>query len=278
MKEENKIEKQELIVIKQLPVIEEKLKGLSLEIDKDVEKALALEVNEDTVKEVKKTRTKLGKDFKELEDQRKLVKEKVLAPYMAFEEVYKTYVSDKYKNADTTLKTKIDEVEKKLKDDKEKEVIEYFDELIKKENIDFVKYEQLEIKVGLSNSLKSLKDSVKDFIDKVVDDLKLIETQEYKTEILVEYQQNLNVSNAITTVTERMKAIEEAKKQEEEKLLQKEEEAKVIEKVEEFTAPVEVVKEEIKTYTMSFKVTGTLDQLRKVKELLENEGMKYEEQ
>ncbi len=278
MKEENKTNMQELIVIKQLPVIEEKLKGLSLEIDKDVEEALALEVTEDSVKDVKKIRTKLGKDFKELEDQRKLVKEKVLAPYMAFEEVYKTYVSDKYKNADLTLKNKVDEVENKLKQKKENQVIEYFNELIKKENIDFVKYEQLEIKVGLSNSLKSLKDSVKDFIDKVVDDLKLIETQEYKTEILVEYQQNLNVSNAITTVTERMKAIEEAKKQEEEKLLQKEEEAKVIEKVEEFTAPVEVVKEEIKTYTMSFKVTGTLDQLRKVKELLENEGMKYEEQ
>lgn len=277
MKEENKIEKQELIVIKQLPVIEEKLKGLSLEIDKDVEEALALEVTEDSVKEVKKTRTQLSKDFKELEKQRKLVKEKILAPYVAFEDVYKIYVSDKYNEADTTLKTNIDGVENKLKAEKEEKVIEYFNELIAKEKIDFVDYEQLGIKVGLSNSLKSLKDGVKEFIDKVVDDLNLIETQEYKTEILVEYKSSLNVSNAITTVSERMKAIEDVKKQEELRLQQKEEETKIVEKVEEFTAPVEVakeVKEEVKT--MTFKVFGTLAELKKVKEYLEREGIKYE--
>ena len=112
---ETKTEINELIVIKQLPVIEEKLKGLSLEIDKDVEEALKLEVNEETVKDVKKIRSGLTKDFEELEEQRKLVKEKVLAPYMAFEDVYKTYVSDKYKDADLTLKTRVNEVEDKLK-------------------------------------------------------------------------------------------------------------------------------------------------------------------
>ena len=40
---------------------------------------------------------------KELETQRKLVKEQILAPYMNFEEIYKQYVSDKYRNADMEL-------------------------------------------------------------------------------------------------------------------------------------------------------------------------------
>lgn len=269
--------KNELIVIKQLPVIEEQLKGISLEIDKDVEKVLELEVNEETVKKVKKKRTTLKQDFEDLEKRRKFVKEKVLAPYEAFEDVYKKYVSDKYKNADSILKTRIDDVENNLKAEKEEQVIEYFNELITKENIDFVEYKQLGIKVGLSNSLKSLKDSVKEFIDKVVDELNLIETQEYKTEILVEYKQNLNVANAITVVSARMKAIEETKKQEEEKLQKQEEEIKVVEKVEEFTAPVEVgeeVQEEINT--MTFKVFGTMEQLKKVKEFLESEGIEYD--
>lgn len=272
MKEENK----ELIIIKQLPIIEENLKKLSAEIDEDVKNALALEVNEETVKDVKKIRTQLGKDFDELEEQRKFVKEKVLAPYMAFEEVYKTYVSDKYKSADATLKEKVDDVEDGLKLVKEKQVIEYFEELITKENIDFIKYDQLGIKVGLSNSLKSLKDSVKEFIDKTVEELILIETQEYKAEILVEYKQTLNIANAITSVSNRMKAIEEEKVRQEELAKIKEQEQQVIEKVDIVFAPevIEQIKEEVKI--MTFKVFGTLEELKKVKEYLEREGIKYE--
>ena len=45
---------EELIVIKQLPIIEENLKELSGEIDKKIENANALVCNDETVKEVKK--------------------------------------------------------------------------------------------------------------------------------------------------------------------------------------------------------------------------------
>ena len=67
--------KQELIIVKQLPIIEEKLKSLSLEIDEKVEYATSLVVCDDTVKEVKKVRAELNADFKDLEAQRKMVKE-----------------------------------------------------------------------------------------------------------------------------------------------------------------------------------------------------------
>jgi uncharacterized coiled-coil DUF342 family protein len=93
------MEKKELIVVKQLPIIEEQLKSLSNEIDDKINKALSLKVSEDSVKEIKKARAELNNDFKELENQRKMVKEKVLAPYNQFEEIYKTYVSEKFKVA-----------------------------------------------------------------------------------------------------------------------------------------------------------------------------------
>ena len=64
--------------------------------------------------------------------------------------------------------------------------------------------------------MKSLKEQAKAFVDKIADDLNLIETQEHKAEILVEYKQTLNVSQAITTVTNRFKDIEEEKKKQEE--------------------------------------------------------------
>ncbi len=206
----------ELIVVKQLPIIQERLKELSTEIDKKVENAKSLICTEETVKEVKQVRADMNKEFKDLEVQRKLVKEQVLVPYMQFEEIYKQYVSDKYKNADIELKNKVDSIENELKTKKEQEIKDYFEEYKIANNIDFITYGQAKINVTLSASMKSLKEQAKQFIDKVVDDLNLIETQEHKTEILVEYKQTLNVAQAITSVTNRFKAIEEEKKKQEE--------------------------------------------------------------
>lgn len=208
---------QDLIVVKQLPQIEEHLKELSQDVDKKVENAKSLVCTEENVKTIKQIRADLNKEFKEVEAQRKIVKEQILAPYMQFEEIYKTYISDKYKSADSDLKAKVDLVESELKTKKEQEIKEYFEEYKNANKVDFIEYGQAKINVTLSASMKSLKEQAKAFIDKIVDDLKLIETQEHKAEILVEYKQSLNVSNAITTVTNRFKAIEEEKKKQLEK-------------------------------------------------------------
>ena len=207
---------QDLIVVKQLPQIEEHLKELSLEVEQKVENAKSLVCTEENVTTIKQIRASLNKEFKEVENQRKIVKEQILAPYMQFEEIYKMYISDKYKSADNDLKEKIDSTENELKNIKEQEIKDYFEEYKKANNIDFVTYSQARINVTLSASRKSLKEQAKQFIDKIVDDLKLIDTQEHKTEILVEYKHSLNVSQAITSVTNRFKAIEEEKKRKEE--------------------------------------------------------------
>ena len=64
------------------------------------------------------------------------------------------------------------------------------------------------------------------------DDLNLIDTQEYKDEILVDYKQGLNVSAAISNVVNRKKALEEQKQREAERLAVKEAEKTKIEAVE----------------------------------------------
>lgn len=212
---------QELIVIKQLPQIEEHLKGLSTEIDKKVESAKALVCTEENVKTIKQVRADLNKEFKEVETQRKAVKEQIMKPYNDFETIYKEFISEKYKSADKDLKAKIDNTENELKNKKEQEIKDYFEEYKTANNIDFVTYEQANINVTLTASKKSLKEQVEQFINQRVDDLKLIETQEHKAEILVEYKQTLNVSNSITTVMNRFKAIEE-EKQRQEQLKEKE--------------------------------------------------------
>lgn len=279
MKENN------LIVVEQLPIIKEHLESLSKEIDKKVDTANKLVCNEDTVKEVKKLRTDLTKQFNELEDQRKAVKNAVLKPYNDFEEIYKECVSNKFKSADTVLKTKIDSVENELKAQKEAEVRALFEEYKTSLNIDFVTFENMGLKIGLSDSMKSLKTKATEWLDKINDDLKLIETQEHKEEILVEYKGSLNVSQAIVNVNARFKAIEEEKARQEQLRLAKEEEAKRVEAVNQIIVeeiPVETqapVIEEIPVaepkYTMSFRVTGTKEQLKAVKEFIIEMGLEY---
>ena len=60
----------ELIAVKQLPIIEERLKDLAAVIDRQVEEALSMAVTPDTVKAVKDVRAVLNKQYKALEDQR----------------------------------------------------------------------------------------------------------------------------------------------------------------------------------------------------------------
>lgn len=275
---------QDLIVVKQLPQIEEHLKELSIDIDKKVENAKSLVCTEENVKTIKQVRADLNKDFKEVEQQRKMVKEQILAPYMQFEEIYKAYISDKYKNADNDLKTKIDLTESELKAKKEQEIKDYFEEYKTANNIDFITYRQARINVTLSASMKSLKEQAKLFIDKIVDDLKLIETQEHKTEILVEYKQTLNVSQAITSVTNRFKAIEEEKKRQEQKVVHIEmnENHEITQKSYEqlenvFNKPLEQPKEENEEIlTLKFTVRGTRTRLKELKQFLESGGYDYE--
>ena len=271
----------DLIEVKQLPVIEEQLRSVSTVIDERVKNATSLVCTEESVKTIKEIRAELNKDYKEFESKRKLVKEQVLKPYNDFENVYKECISDKFRNADIILKGKIDNVENELKSKKEKEIKDYFEEYKTANNIGFITYGQARINVTLSASMKSLKEQAKQFIDKIVDDLKLIETQEHKTEILVEYKQTLNVSQAITSVTNRFKAIEEEKKKiEKEKELQKfvvdtaKESDKYSEQIILNSPSVEEKIEEI--LTLKFTVRGTRTKLRELKQFLESGGYDYE--
>lgn len=293
----NNENKNSLIVIKQLPIIEEQLKKASDEIDEKVNNAVALVCTEENVKTIKEIRATLNKESKEFEDRRKQVKSEIMKPYEDFESSYKKYISDKYKAADIELKNKIDSVENELKVKKEQEIKEYFEEY-KQANlpsVDYIKYEQAKISVTLSASMKSLKEQVKAFIDRTVSDLQLIETQQHKTEILVEYKQSLNVSQAITTVANRFKAIEEEKaRQERDAKLQKEiveiakegdkcieaEHVPTIEEIPqmEIEAPltVPVTEEQEEILTLKFTVKGTRTKLRALKEFLINGGYEYE--
>lgn len=284
----------ELIVVRQLPVIEEQLRIIQADIESRVNKVLALTCTEDTYKEVKRARSDLSKEYAELEKRRKEVKASILAPYEQFERVYKRYAGDIYTAADAKLKARITEVEDGLKLQKDAEVEAYFNEYRTSLGIDedFIGFSASGIKATLSDSRKALKEKAKTFLDRIAGELALIDTQEHKDEILVEYRKTLNVSQAVTTVTERHKAMEEEHRRREAMTTYREateQAAAIVEDIAAVTAPVTVPAVVTpgdentesatppQTFSTEFRVFGTLTQLKALKNFLNDGGYTYEQ-
>lgn len=201
---------QDLIVINQLPVISEQLDKVKAEIQRRTAFADTVTVSEENRQEIKKMRAAMNAEKSRLDDVYKTAIEKVIAPIQAVQDKYKDCVG-LYTKANSQLKAKIDVIEDGLKLEKENSVKEYFEELVTAKKIDFISFERLGLKITLSVSEKKLKEQVNNIVERVATDLKAIEIQENKEEILVEYKKSLNVSEAVSIVDARHKAIQAEK-------------------------------------------------------------------
>ena len=195
---------EELITLKQPPIIiYEQIKAVGQQIEAKITE-LNLDnqlVTEDTLKSAKNTRATLRKELDDFETQRKYIKEQVNAPYEAFEKAYKEHIKVHYDKADSTLKSKIDEVQNRLITDKNARIKDYFTELCQQQGIDFLIFERLPLNITLSASDKSLKEQVAGFVSEVSKSIQLIESfnepNEFKAEILTDYKQTLDITRAI---------------------------------------------------------------------------------
>lgn len=212
------MDEKELIVVKTLPVIEEQLRSVKEQVDSIAEEAKSLAVTEDNLKYAKGKLSELRKIKTEFENRRKEVKKEILAPYEKFEAVYKENVSDSLDNAISILNTAVKELEDGRKRQKQEEVEVFFDEYRDSLNLssDLVSFSRSEIKVGLSDTVKSLKTKAKEFLDRINGDLQIINLQENSDEIYVEYHKDLNLSRAMLTVRERKEMLERAEKRRQE--------------------------------------------------------------
>lgn len=290
----------DLIVVRQLPIIEDQLRSVRDTIQARVDAVLAMECTEDTYKEVKKARSELNAQYRALEQRRKEVKAQVEAPYKKFEEVYKAYAGDLFVEADRALAQKISAVEGGLKQRKADKIRAYFEEYRESLGIsaDLAPFERAGIVVTMSASEKSLKTQAKDFLDRIKGDLELIATQEHKDEILVEYRKTLNASQAVTAVTNRHVEIERQRKMREEMAAiaeQKKAAEDAVQKAAEAAPPAKepakqppavmppVVVERTeaadppKQYETAFKVIASIEQLKALKKFLEDGGYTYEQ-
>ena len=200
----------DLIVINQLPIISERLDKVKDEIKRRTAFADTVTVSEENRQEIKKIRAAMNAEKSRLDEVYKKALEAVIAPIQVVQDKYKDCVG-LYTKANSQLKAQIDVIEDGLKLEKENSVKEYFEELVTAKKIDFISFERLGLKITLSVSEKKLKEQVNNIVERVATDLKAIEIQENKEEILVEYKKSLNVSEAVSIVDARHKAIQAEK-------------------------------------------------------------------
>lgn len=268
-----------IVKIEQMPVVFEQLEKIGAFIEEKIKDLDKLECTDKNKQEVKNRRTEINNTLNLLEDKRKEIKKKINEPYDLFNKKYEETTKVKLQEASKLLTEKIDKIEDEQKLIKKNTVEKYFNEYCQFLKIDFVDFEQVGLNITLGITDKKLQEQTKAFLDKIDEDLKLIDSQDYKDEILIEYKLSLNVTQAITTVRDRKKQLEEMQKKIEKQKQQKETEQEMVQEVEQvLTAPTKVEKVEEKTdlLEIAFKVVGKREQLKKLVDFLKEEGLDYE--
>ena len=281
---EEKIDVNEIVKIEQMPKVFSQLEKIGEIIKKKTSDLDKLECTEANKQEVKSRRTEINNTLALLEAKKKEIKNKLLEPYNVFEAKYNEECKEKLQNASSILTEKINSIEIQQKLEKEQELREFADEYFSHYMIkDVVKFEDIGLNITLSASIKSLKEQTKAFCERISNDLKLIDLEEYKDEIVIEYLKNLDFAKSKMLVVERHRQLEEIKKREEELKAQQEQEQEIVEKVEEVVEeikpPVEIIDVEAQeveeVFTATFTVKTTKAKLKALKNFMESEEIEY---
>jgi hypothetical protein len=272
-----------MVKVTQLPVIEDQLRTIREWVEGHIANVDTMVCNEDTLLEVKSFRTDLNHMFAELETRRKAVLKEVEAPIDQFKATYKECVSDYFKKADAILKDKINTVESEMKGACEQKLRAYFDELTQVNGIGFLRFEQAGIMVSMADARaktqppKKLREQLETFVKRIGQDVDMILSLEGADEILVEYKQTLNATQAISFVKERRRNIELARAEQERRNALKAQEAEARQKMEAFAPPTVEESPAVQDdqLTVTFSVTDTRDRLKLLKQFLDSNGYKY---
>lgn len=234
--------------------------------------------SEEQIKDAEEEKANINKQKKLVSDFRKEIVKQWNEPIKLFEETAKEtekLLGSTYDVINEQVKIFNNKVLEEIKE----KVESYFNEYALSKNIDFISFDNLNVSItkGLLTSTGSLtkktQDLIVNYIDDVEKNLKMISTLEFKEEILVEYKRTLQIASSIANVQERHQLLEEEKKRQEQLQNIQEKVEEVEKKVEE---ALEIPKVEEKILSMTFKVYGTIEQLRDIKNYIESKGVKYE--
>ena len=268
----------DVLSIVNLQQTEQTLKEISERCKGRLKLAEQMACTEETKQAAKKLRAELNKEFSEYEAERKERTAEYEKPLKMFKTLYEQYIAEPFRNADIALKVKINDVETVQKEEKTLEVKEYADELKQAYALDWLETERIIPNVTLSASTKSLKAAAKERLDKIKSDIDCIGVIDNSGEMFAEYMACLDLAMAKIIVEKRKKAVEEAEKAKAAYTQSEEVNRQAEEKVDMLAPPTttEEEKSEEKKYTMTFTVTGTIQQLKAIKAFLIENNIEFE--
>lgn len=288
----------EIVEIKQLPEIYQQLDKVNqivVDKTKDIDEILneisklSDDEQENKKQEIKKYKTYLSSMKNDLETKRKEVKKAIQKPYEEFENIYKDKTLKVLDDGITKLTNTINSIETKQIQNKVDELVAFFNEYALYYHVEnILTFDSIPIKINLSTSLNSLKKQIVEYCEKVSNDMVAISSEEFRDEILLEYQNNgYDYTKAKINITDRHKKLEEMQKQQEKIELEVSEEEKVIQNVQTLcSAPVEIDEEvdNENDLEISFTIKTTKeiyqkllkDKLQEFKHFLQVNNIEYE--
>ena len=258
-----------------------------------------LQYTEETIKEAKKDKATLNKLREAIETERKRIKKQCMAPYELFEKQVKevlTIIDEPIHLIDSQIK----EVEEQRRLEKKQKVLEIYEENIGnlKGILPFAKVFKNEY-LNVSKSLKSITEEITVLINKVNQDMDVIEELDTKYELQVKdmYVKTLDLSMALrenARLEEVERKLAERRAQQERERAEAEKRAaaeaqkrvevqqQIAESIPEESDKREIVEElqqettpDPQTVTLEFRVTATPEQLQKLKEFLKANNIVY---
>lgn len=250
-----------------------------------LEKYDNLAVTPDNVREMEVFVTDARKFKRSVEERRLEVRRSLLDPYNEF---YKEYKQEFLEPLDTFIDD-LDEDTKIVREEerqaREDGFVAIFNDKAQEAGLDFVRFDQLNIKINRTTpSKKVVEDAIDAFIEKVAAELDVLETEpieDVRLSAIYRYKQSLDLQEALVGARQEHKAKEERRKQEEERRRLAEERRKQIEQEQQAMrqAQQEVQQQEVQQqevvepqdehethveqrYVASFKVSGTMEQLK----------------
>lgn len=263
------------IRVTQLPKISNNVQEIKDWADGILAEAQSMVYTEESIQGAKLYRATIRRYKEEINKGLRDAKDKILTPFYILRALCDESVLNALDQADATLKNGIDGYDNEIKQRCEDSLREYFDELCAAHGIDWLKYEQVGIKVDMASAKqktpKKLREQLVIFVVNVAKDIETIDGIENAEEILAEYKLTLNFPDAFRIVQERHQRIDAEVQAKEERKAAREAQAEAIRKIEALAPPTA---QELLTRT--FTVTDTKERLIALREWMKANGYKYE--
>ena len=277
----------EVSEIKALEPIKFNFEQLKQEITTKVENYKNIVYSEENIKEAKADRANFNKLAKALNDEKIRVKNTVLEPYLPFEKQCNELI-DLVKEASTHVDTQIKSYEQQIKDEKLKQIMNFFLENVG-DYADLINFDDIynERWLNATYKMEQIEKDILHTLAKTKTDMAVIDSQfkeeDINKQVKMEYFNNISNPSVLTmailkgnTIIENNKKLEMLKQKEESSQNITKSEEKITNNTENVTESLGNSPEDEELQILDFRVHVTQRQKFALKEFLKSNNIKFE--